>query len=177
MGKPRKLTAKQAAFVREYLKDSNATEAAKRAGYSAKSAPQLGYQLLQVPSVREALAVKVERIEERAEVDKAEILRELLRLARSDIGQAFNEKGELKPLKDMPEDVRRAICAVETDEILAMRDDGPVSIGKTRKLKLWSKTEALKLLGQHLKLFTEVHEHRLSIADLFDEDEKKAAVQ
>ena len=36
MTKGKKLTAKQQAFVDEYLKDLNATQACIRAGYSAK---------------------------------------------------------------------------------------------------------------------------------------------
>lgn len=47
MSKPgQTLTPKQAAFVREYLIDLNATQAAIRAGYSAKSAEVIGHQLL-----------------------------------------------------------------------------------------------------------------------------------
>ncbi|MCI5929036.1 MAG: terminase small subunit [Pseudoflavonifractor capillosus] len=40
------LTAKQAAFVREYLIDLNATQAAIRAGYSAKTANVIACELL-----------------------------------------------------------------------------------------------------------------------------------
>lgn len=41
------LTDQQRLFVAEYLKDNNATQAAIRAGYSKKTAEQIGYQLLQ----------------------------------------------------------------------------------------------------------------------------------
>ncbi len=50
-GAPRALTAKQAAFIEEYLKDFNATAAAKRAGYSERSAHQRGYELVHNPEV------------------------------------------------------------------------------------------------------------------------------
>ena len=39
-----KLTAKERAFVEEYLVDLNSTQAAIRAGYSAKSAAVIGHQ-------------------------------------------------------------------------------------------------------------------------------------
>lgn len=42
----RPLTPKQQMFVREYLVDLNATQAAIRAGYSAKTAEWIGPQLL-----------------------------------------------------------------------------------------------------------------------------------
>lgn len=61
-----KITAKQERFAREYQIDLNAKQAAIRAGYSAKSAECLGYQLLQNPPVaarvRELQAEKAERI-------------------------------------------------------------------------------------------------------------------
>ena len=50
------LTDQQRLFVAEYLKDNNATQAAIRAGYSKKTAEQIGYQLLQKTSVAQAIA-------------------------------------------------------------------------------------------------------------------------
>ena len=41
-----KLTSKQDVFVREYSKDSNATKAAIKAGYSPHTARQQGSRLL-----------------------------------------------------------------------------------------------------------------------------------
>ncbi len=51
-----KLTPKQARFVEEYLIDLNATQAAIRAGYSAKTANEQGAQLLAKLSIRQAVA-------------------------------------------------------------------------------------------------------------------------
>ena len=47
-----KLTEKQELFVREYLKDLNASQAALRAGYSEGSHGEQGYQLLQKTSIQ-----------------------------------------------------------------------------------------------------------------------------
>ena len=41
-----KLTEKQKRFVQEYLVDLNATAAARRAGYSEKTADRIGPELL-----------------------------------------------------------------------------------------------------------------------------------
>lgn len=46
MTKGKKLTDKQLAFVREYMVDRNATQAAIRAGYSPKTASRIGPELL-----------------------------------------------------------------------------------------------------------------------------------
>jgi phage terminase small subunit len=48
---PRELTARQQRFIDEYLIDFNATAAARRAGYSAASAHQRGYELVHDPDV------------------------------------------------------------------------------------------------------------------------------
>ena len=58
------LTPKRAAFVREYLIDLNASAAARRAGYSARTANRAGHELLSNPDI--AAAVQ-EAQEERAE--------------------------------------------------------------------------------------------------------------
>lgn len=52
------LTAKQQAFVREYLIDLNATQAAIRAGYSKKTAGNIGSENLEKPEIRAAIAEK-----------------------------------------------------------------------------------------------------------------------
>ena len=49
------LTPKQAAFVAEYVKDNNATQAAIRAGYSAKTADVQGPRLLGNVGIQQAL--------------------------------------------------------------------------------------------------------------------------
>ena len=60
-----RLTEKQARFVAEYLVDLNATEAAKRAGYSEKTAYSIGFENLRKPEIQEAVQ---EKVGEQAEV-------------------------------------------------------------------------------------------------------------
>jgi phage terminase small subunit len=149
------LTARQQRFVAEYLVDLNATAASVRAGYSAKTAPQQGPRLLQHPTVAKEISAALERRSARLEIKADDVLRELLRLARVDIGEAFDDEGKLKPLKEIPEDVRRAISGIEVDELFDGHGENRMSIGVTRKLKFWDKTRALEMLGKHLKLFTD----------------------
>lgn len=54
----RPLTPKQAAFVDEYLVDLNATQAAIRAGYSAKTANKIGPELLGKTSISAAIQAR-----------------------------------------------------------------------------------------------------------------------
>lgn len=50
-----KLNQKQELFIREYLVDLNATQAAIRAGYSRNGAQQTGWNNLKIPAIQKAL--------------------------------------------------------------------------------------------------------------------------
>lgn len=150
------LNPKQAAFVLEYLKDLNATQAAIRAGYSPKSAASQAANLLKLPKVKDELALRMAGRAARVQVDADDILRELLRLARVDIGEAFTEGGALKPLHEMPEDVRRCIAGIEVEDVWdGDSQSGRFKCGELRKVKFWPKVQCLELLGKHLGLFRE----------------------
>lgn len=69
------LTDMQEVFVREYMVDWNGTQAAIRAGYSAKSAGEIAYQLLQKPSVREAIETLASARARRLGIDGDELMR------------------------------------------------------------------------------------------------------
>jgi phage terminase small subunit len=77
-------TDRQAAFVREYVKDWNATQAAIRAGYSERTADEQGCRLLANTRVRSAIDRRLEQIAAAAEVDVAMVVRELLDVATAD---------------------------------------------------------------------------------------------
>jgi phage terminase small subunit len=53
-----RLNRKQRRFVAEYLVDMNATQAAIRAGYSARTANVIAAQLLAKLSIREQIATR-----------------------------------------------------------------------------------------------------------------------
>ncbi|KUQ43708.1 terminase small subunit [Enterobacter hormaechei] len=81
------LTAQQRRFVAEYLKDGNATQAAIRAGYSKKSAEQIGYQLLQKTSVAQAIAQQQKASIARTLGGADEVLAQMWQLATFDANQ------------------------------------------------------------------------------------------
>lgn len=81
------LTAQQRRFVAEYLKDGNATQAAIRAGYSKKSAEQIGYQLLQKTSVAQAIAQQQKASIARTLSGADEVLAQMWQLATFDANQ------------------------------------------------------------------------------------------
>lgn len=74
----RALTPKQERFVAEYLIDLCATDAAKRAGYSERTAHSIGHELLGKPHIQEAIAAQKAARAERVQVDADWILERLV---------------------------------------------------------------------------------------------------
>jgi phage terminase small subunit len=56
------MTEKQKRFCVEYLKDLNATQAAIRAGYSVKTASEIGYEYLRKPQIQEYINNELEDV-------------------------------------------------------------------------------------------------------------------
>lgn len=143
------LTAKQAAFVREYLLDLNATQAAIRAGYSAKTAEQQGPRLLgNVGVAAEIMKAQAYRAE-RTQVDADWVLRRLADEADADLADLYDEHGGLKPVHDWPPIWRKGLVAgIDAEEI---RHDGAV-VGMIRKVKLSDRVKRLELIGKHVNV-------------------------
>lgn len=145
------LNARQQAFVREYLVDLVAAAAARRAGYSARTADRQGHDLLKVPEIAAAIEAAQKARAAAVQVRGEDVLKELVRIGLADPASAFSEVGELLPLREMPPEVRRAIAGVE------VRND-PVTGAVVTKIKWWDKTRALDLLGRHLGLYVDRQE-------------------
>ena len=78
------LTAKQKRFCEEYLVDLNATQAALRAGYSAKTSYSIGEENLRKPEIREYLRALMERRSEETGITADDVIRELNTVAMTE---------------------------------------------------------------------------------------------
>jgi phage terminase small subunit len=146
-----KLNVRQQAFVLEYLLDLNAAQAARRAGY--KKAAVRGPALLKMPAVRAALKMLQYEREMRVKASADDVLRELTRIALSDVGQAFDENGALRPMHEIPEDTRRAMSSVDVQELYEGTGADRRLVGYLKKVRFWSKESGLDKLGRHHRLF------------------------
>lgn len=92
------LNSKQAMFVREYLVDLNATQAAVRAGYSAKTAAMQGSRLLTNDEVSRAILEAQGERAEKVGVTAEEVLLGIRALVRRCElpGVEFNASAGLK---------------------------------------------------------------------------------
>jgi len=91
-----KLTKKQQRFCEEYLVDLNATQAAIRAGYKEKSAPEVGCENLRKPYLKAVIDAELEKRREKTKGDAEWIRKQLIKLTERCMQevQVFNKKGE-----------------------------------------------------------------------------------
>jgi len=91
MDKP--LTAKQAAFIREYLIDLNATQAAIRAGYSAKTAQEQSSRLLSNAIIRENVQKAMDERSETVGLTAADVLRDINAVKADAMRKTYDKDG------------------------------------------------------------------------------------
>lgn len=215
-----KLTAKQRRFCEEYLVDLNATRAATRAGYSARTANEQGARLLAHASVSGVIKAGIEARSKRTEIDADWVLKRLALIASADPrelvryrrvccrychgeGHRYQEtpaeheqrkqahaaavaearrRGKPAPAKfgalggtgfdrtkpphpDCPEcqgEGEGEVVIADTSELSEAARTLLAGIKTTKdgiEVKMHDPVAALKLLGDHLKLWVQRHEH------------------
>lgn len=145
----KRLTPKQALFVSEILIDGNASAAARRAGYSERTARQIGDENLSKPDIAEAIAKAQAKRLERNEITAERVLAELARVAFFDVRKLLNPDGTMKPLDQLDDDTAAAIAGLDLAEIC---DAEGAPIGVLKKIKIADKLTALDKLARHLGL-------------------------
>lgn len=90
------LTSKQKTFADEFLKCGNATEAAKRAGYSEQSARQMGTENLSKPSISSYIQERQKQIDDERIADIAEIQRFYSSVLRGEVKDQFGLDASLE---------------------------------------------------------------------------------
>lgn len=128
------LTPKQERFVAEYLIDLNATQAAIRAGYSQKTAGQIGEQNLKKLEIAEAVNAAMAKRADRNSVTQDEVISGLRELRDMAMGK--------KPMR--------------VTEILRVSGKPPKTIELDVKVfEAAAAKGALELLGKHIGMFKE----------------------
>ena len=84
-----KLTVKQKRFAEEYIKTGNATQAAKDAGYSAKTARTIGQENLTKPAVKDYIAQRMAELEAKKVASADEVIQFFSAVMRGEVKDAF----------------------------------------------------------------------------------------
>lgn len=145
------LTPRQQQFCAEYLIDLNATQAAIRAGYSAKGANVTAAQLLAKPNISAHIAeLKQQRINDTG-VTAARVIEELALIAFSNVDDfRLDQNGNLV-MKDGTRPERMRAIASKRHKVKRMGDDDPGELVEC-DIKLWDKNKALDTLCKYLGL-------------------------
>lgn len=97
-----KLTIKQRKFADEYIRLGNSTQAAINAGYSKKTARQIGADNLSKVYIREYINEKMDALDKKKTMQIKEIMEELTSIARGEIKEERLDKDghivETRPL-------------------------------------------------------------------------------
>ena len=148
-----KFTPKQRAFVQEYLKDLNGTQAAVRAGYSSRTANEQASRLLANVNIQEAVAkAKAER-SNRTQRDADWVLKRLAQEMEADVSDLYDESGALKPVHKWPLIWRQGLVSgMDVEQQYAMVDGKQVPAGVVTKIKLPAdrSIKRLELIGKHV---------------------------
>ncbi len=138
--------------MQEYLLDLNATQAAIRAGYSAKTARQQGARLLAEAAIEAAIREAQAARSQRTGITADRVLAELELLAFSDVTHyQVDDQGRVTLTAGAPVGAQRAVAAVK-HKIVERGVGGKREVTREVELKLWDKPGSLKLAGRHVGL-------------------------
>ena len=128
-----KLTDKQRRFVSEYLIDLNATQAAIRAGYSAKTAGRIGGENVQKPEIQKAISEAILKQQERTELTADEVIADLREVRNICLG-------------------RKKVKIVEVAKFEGMINTSEIEV---KMIDPAGANRALELLGKHIGMFND----------------------
>ena len=143
-----KLTEKQQRFIDEYLIDLNATQAAVRAGYSAKTAESQGSRMLRNVKVQQAIAEEMAERSKRTGINQDRVVLELARIAFVRMTDIVDSNGKIKDTATDDD-----LSCIES--IKYKHSDTDTGYSVEREVKISSKLKALELLGKHLGMWND----------------------
>lgn len=155
------LTAKRKAFITEYLKDFNGTQAAIRAGYSERTANEQAARLLANSAIKNAIQEHQAKAAEKAGVSLEWWLKRMRQLAEFDPRKYFDEQGNLLPIAKLDDEAAAALSGIEVVEL--ERQPGSV-----KKVKFTDRRAALDLIGKHLGVYSADNKMDITVDNLTD---------
>lgn len=144
-----KLSPKQQLFADEYLIDLNATQAAIRAGYSPKTAKEIGSENLTKPNIRTYVEKKMAERSRRTGISQDRVLQELARIAFVQIPDVIDIETAKVYESASPDD----LAVIQGIKVKESWGDKGSSV--EREVKVADKGKALEMLGRHLGMFND----------------------
>lgn len=110
------LTPKQKAFADEYIRCGNATEAARKAGYSEKTARQIATENLTKPAISEYIAQRFKMVESDRVASADEVMRFFSSVMRGEVTDQFGLDASLSDRISAGKELMRRYNAVKNDD-------------------------------------------------------------
>lgn len=173
------LTPKQALFVKEYIIDFNAIQAAIKAGYSKKTARSIGAENLTKPVIQVAIQKEIEKREVRTERTADEVLDLLWRMIEYSLEDYFDisKDGEItaKRFDELPAGAAKLINGIKYKKQSLKKGDNDnefLSISDI-EYKMPNKDKMIELLMKHHGMLIE----RKEITGNLTLEEKLSAIR
>ena len=121
------LTPKQQAFADYYIACGNATEAAKKAGYSEDTARQIGTENLSKPSISEYIAERMEQQNRKRVADANEVIEFYTAVMRGEVKDQFGLDASLSDRLKAGDSLMKRYMAGGYKYGEAKREEDPLS--------------------------------------------------
>ncbi|MDV2686617.1 terminase small subunit [Alkalihalophilus lindianensis] len=129
-----KLTEKQRRFVDYYIETGNASESARRAGYSQKTALRIGQENMQKPAIRAYIDERLKELESKRVASQQEVMEFLTSVMRGEVTEPV-------PILD-GEGTQRVVNLIPS---AAARKSAAEQIGK--RYGMWTEKKQLDITG------------------------------
>lgn len=153
-------TEREQLFIAEFPKDLNATQAAIRAGYSKRSAGQIGHRLLKKDEIQQAIRDELDKHLSEADVTTERVVRELARIGFSNMLDylSIGRNGEAYvDLSGLTRSQAAAISEYVVEDFVDGRGEDARDVRRVR-FKTAPKHPALETLAKYLGILTDRHE-------------------
>jgi phage terminase small subunit len=154
------LNTRQKAFIDHYVILKNASEAAKKAGYSAKGLNVAGSTLLANPNIRAEVDRRLGKQAEKLEITAEMVRAEMAKLAFANMQDFMKVGPDGAPVTDFSSLTRDQAAALQSITVEEFTD-GRSDKREVRRVKftLADKAKNLEMLGKHFNMFVEQHKH------------------
>lgn len=157
------LNDKQERFCIEYLIDLNATKAAIRAGYSEKTARQIGERLLSNVDISARVSELRQSQQQRTQITADMVIAELVKIGFNNIQDYIEEGNRIKDLTTISRDLAASVASIKITETRVIQKDKIIEVRVNTEFKLHNKLDALEKLGRHIGIYEQDNKQKSEI--------------
>src|SRR5690606_37196987 len=157
---------KQEAFCQAYIQTGNKSEAYRMSYNCSNMKPESigrkSQELFENGTITARVQELQNEVAKRNNITVDELVTELSNMVRFDVSELYDEKGNLKPIHQMPKTARQMISEVEAIEL-----KGGAIIKKVKTIR---KLDAIEKLMKHLGGYQKDNEQKKPVIVLSDEE-------